>query len=230
MTTTLTTTLNRLKRANACRDRYAHLVRALGGVGYDHDAPINLLEILRHNGLDDCLWALRATEQDCESVARLIAADCAEAVLPIYEGEHPGDARPRAAIIVARAYARGEIDCSVLAAAWAAAREAARKVAGEAARAAAWAAAWAAAGAVARNAAREAAWNVAGEAARAAAGAAVRDAWASAAAAWAPAEDAVRDAWASAGAARAAAEDAQAAIIRGYLGGPDPPRSSPPGP
>ena len=55
---TLTTTLSRLKAEGACRERYEHLVRALGGVTFDHDAPINLLAILEHNGQDDCLWAL----------------------------------------------------------------------------------------------------------------------------------------------------------------------------
>jgi hypothetical protein len=47
-------------------DSYKHLVKALGGVTFDHDAPINLLTILEHNGAEDCLWALCATEQNCE--------------------------------------------------------------------------------------------------------------------------------------------------------------------
>jgi len=55
----LTTTLNRLKSANACTSRYEHLVKALGGVSFDHDAPIDLLTILEHNGVNDCEWALR---------------------------------------------------------------------------------------------------------------------------------------------------------------------------
>ena len=76
----LTTTLNRLKDRSACTDRYRHLVEKLGGVSYDHDRPINLLTILEHNGVGDCIWALRATEQECDRVARLMAADFAEAV------------------------------------------------------------------------------------------------------------------------------------------------------
>ena len=64
---TITTTLNRLKAAGACREGYAHLVQSLGGAGFDHDAPISLLTILESNGVGDTLWCLQksgATEQD----------------------------------------------------------------------------------------------------------------------------------------------------------------------
>ena len=57
----LTTTLNRLRAAGACETRYAHLLRALGGTSFDHDAPINLLTILEHNGVDDVEWTLEST-------------------------------------------------------------------------------------------------------------------------------------------------------------------------
>ena len=142
----LTTTLNRLRAAGACESRYAHLLRALGGTSFDHDAPINLLTILEHNGVDDCLWALCATAENCDQVARLMAADFAEAVLPLYELRYPNDLRPRSAIESARRFARGEITAAVLADARAAARDAVRDVArdaaGAAARAAVWDAAW----------------------------------------------------------------------------------------
>ena len=137
----LTTTLNRLHTAGACAGRYEHLVRALGGVTFDHDAPINLLTILDHNGTEDCLWALCATAENCDRVARLMAADFAEAVLPIYELDYQNDGRPRAAIVAARAYARGEIDS----AAWSAARSAAELAARSAVWSAADSAAWSAA-------------------------------------------------------------------------------------
>jgi len=42
-------------------------------------------------------------------VLRLLAADFAEHVLPIFEKKRPGDLRPREAIAAARAYARGKI-------------------------------------------------------------------------------------------------------------------------
>ncbi len=44
-----------------------------------------------------------------DTSARLFAADCAERVLPIFEREFPDDDRPRKAIEVVRALARGEI-------------------------------------------------------------------------------------------------------------------------
>jgi hypothetical protein len=42
----------------------------------------------------------------------LSAADCAERVLALFEGQYPGDDRPRKAIEAARAWARGEIRVS----------------------------------------------------------------------------------------------------------------------
>ena len=125
VTAKLTTTLNRLRAAGACSSGYAKLLAGLGGVGYDHDAPINLLTVLQTNGANDCLWALCATEQNCDKIARLIAADLAESVLHIYEGQYPKDSRPRAAIEAARTLATANDDAARAAAsdaAWAAAR------------------------------------------------------------------------------------------------------------
>jgi hypothetical protein len=127
-----------------------------------------------------------------ERTARLAAADFAEAVLPIFERDRPGDDRPRSAIQAARDYANGLIG----GAARDAARNAARNAAGDAAGAAANAAAWAAARNAARNAAKNATW------------AAARDAT------WAAAKDAT---WAAAwDAARDAAWGAQGEIILSY--------------
>ena len=102
--------------------------------------------------------------------ARLFAADCAERVLPLFESAMPGDGRPRAAIVAARAFADGEIDRAELAAAWAAAWAAgdtgdARDAGWAAERAAARAASWSArhaAGAV-WDAARAASWAADGD-------------------------------------------------------------------
>lgn len=155
--TRLTTTLALLRQYGACADGFRKL---LGHVGLDYprDAPINLLTVLDSNGLDDTLWCLYATEQNSDKLARLFAADCAEAVLYLFERERPGDMRPRQAIEAARAFARGEIDGSTRAAAEAAAWAA------DEARDAAW------------SAARDAAGDAAGAAARVAARAAARDA------------------------------------------------------
>jgi len=73
--------------------------------------------------------------QDHRSLA-LWAADCAGRVLPYFEGEHPGDDRPRRAIEAGQAWARGEIKVGEARAA-AIAAHAAREVDGAAAPAAA---------------------------------------------------------------------------------------------
>ena len=150
----LHTTLNRLQAAGACAGRYAVLLASLGGPSFDHDAPINLLTILESNGVDDCLWALCATAENCDQVAWLMAADCAELVLPTFERQYPDDRRPRAAIEAARGFALGTVTSTALAAAWAAARAAA-SAAAMAASAAASDADWAAASAAASAAAME---------------------------------------------------------------------------
>jgi len=96
------------------------------------DEPINLLTILETNGFDDALWALCATAENCDKVARLMAADFAEQVIPIWK-KYSQDKRPELAIKAARDFAEGRITRHELTAA------------GAAAWAAAWDAAWAAA-------------------------------------------------------------------------------------
>ena len=80
----LQTTLTAIKNAGACEGSYKHLLMAMGGTKADRDAPLNLLTILEHNGVDDALWALRLCPGH-EQVARLMATDFAEDVLPIFE-------------------------------------------------------------------------------------------------------------------------------------------------
>ena len=154
----LSTTFAKLKEFGACESGYKKLATHLGGITkYGRDKPINLLTILDSNGIEDCLWALRAAiESDRDKIARMFACDCAEAVLPIFESEKPDDPRPRKAIQTARDYAVGLATQEQLAAARVAAWDAAR----DAARDAAWAAAWAAA----RDAARDAVWAAAWDA------------------------------------------------------------------
>ena len=170
---TLTTTFKRLRSAGACETRYKFLRAALMGV--KDTEPINLLTILETNGLDDALWALSATAENCDKVARLMAADFAEEVLPIWK-KYSKDKRPELAIKAARDFANGLITNEERDAAW----DAARAAAGDAGWDAAWDAARAAAGAAARAAAGaaagDAAWAAAWDAARAAAGAAAGDA------------------------------------------------------
>ncbi len=108
---------------------------------------------------------MRRVETWTERTARLFAADCAEAALPIFEERYPADTRPRKAIAAARAFARGEIaEAWAESAANAAANTAAEAWAESAANAAAWSAA--------RSAARSAVWSAANAAAWSAANAA----------------------------------------------------------
>ena len=140
---TLTTTLKLLRKNHACTLLYKVLLTALGA-DYPRDKPINLLTILEHNGLDDALWALRATAENCDKAARLMAADFAEQALPIWLAAYPDDHRPELAIQAARDFANGLISAEELDAARSAARSATD-------------AAYAAADAAARSAARSAA-------------------------------------------------------------------------
>jgi len=181
----LSTTFALLHKAGACTGRYRYLAEALGGIKkYGRDKPIPLAVLLKHNGIADALWSLRAVPEDQaatrDKLARLFACDCAAHVLKFFGKAFPGDKRPREAIEVARRYARGKATEEELAAAWdaawAAAWAAARAAAGDAARAAAWDAAWAAAWAAARDAAWAAARDAAWAAARDAAGDAAGDA------------------------------------------------------
>ena len=185
----LSTTLAELKKHGACESGYKRLAKHLGGARkYGMDTPIDLLTILEGNGVADCIWALRAAvEPERDKIARLLAADCAESVLPIFEIARPGDPRPRQVIQVVRDYAVWVATDQQLDAARATAKDAARATAKDAAWAAAWAAAKDAAWAAAWAAAKDAAWAAAEDAARAAAWAAAKDA------AWAAARDAQRD-------------------------------------
>jgi hypothetical protein len=140
----LTTTLNLLHKAEACQPRYKVLVIALG-IDYPKDQEISLLTILETNGIDDALWALCATVQDCEKVARLMAADFAELVLPEWLKYYPNDDRPRLAIQAARDFANGVITAEHRSVAESAAWFAAWSAAESAAWFAAWSAAWSAA-------------------------------------------------------------------------------------
>jgi hypothetical protein len=151
------TTLNRLMSTRACRTIYAHLVRELGGTTFDHDAPINLLTILETNGVVDCLWALRATVENCDTVARLMAADLAEDVLPYWSSSYPTDNRLHECIDAARLFALGKITCEKLSDAAYAAESATWEARTTSASAAAWAAR-SAGDAVVTRAANVAAW------------------------------------------------------------------------
>jgi hypothetical protein len=104
----LTTTLRKLRDAHACTSRYTFLREALGAK-YGDTKPINLLHILETNGLSDALWAMQATVQNHDTVARLMAADFAARILPIWRKKYPKDDRPAKAIKATRDFALGKI-------------------------------------------------------------------------------------------------------------------------
>lgn len=205
----LYTTLRLLRQHDACKSSYTTLRKSLPA-RFGQDEAIPLMHILQTLNVQDTLWALRALHPGCEErgmvIARLMACDIVEGVLPIFEKRRPADTRPREAIAVTRRFAHGEATADELAAAEAAAR------------AAAWAVAWAAAWDAAGPAAGTAAGSAAGAAARAAAGPV---AWA---AAWIAAGASARAAagsaaWAAAGAAEG---KAQSEIVFAHLKGDRP--------
>lgn len=171
---TLTTTFKGLRTSSACISSYKKLAKNLGGIRkYGANTPINLLVILDSNGITEAIWCLRATEQNCDQISRLMAADFAESVLHLFEAEYPGDIGPRQTIQVARDFANGLVDAATMSAA----SDFAMSTARSAKKGTAWSAAWSAAGSAAEYAAWSAAeyaaeyatWSAAGSATCAAA-------------------------------------------------------------
>src|SRR5580765_8322321 len=171
----LTTTLAKLREHSAWESGYRKLLKSLGAK-WPADKPINLLRILKSNGVQDMLWCLRCTLEENFKVRLLMSADFAESVLKYFTKYDANDKRPAAAIKAARDLAAGRIT-QAQSDAWAAEAAEAAWAAGAAwAARAAWAAqaagaAWAAeaaeaAGAAGAAEAARAAW--AAEAARAA--------------------------------------------------------------
>lgn len=127
----LCTSFSKLHDADACPTGYgklANFIRDQYGVtpkDFGMDRPIPVALILRSNDIDDALWTIRNAVESIperDRFLRLLACDWAEHVLPIFEKRHPGDKRPRKAIAMARAFARGECTATELAEARRAAR------------------------------------------------------------------------------------------------------------
>ena len=135
------------KRLDACNEGYDMVAKALGGdSAYGMNKPIPLSAILEHAGIKNTFWCLRRLALDPlqQRDLRLFAADCAEHVLPCFEGRHPNDKRPREAIQAAKDFANGILSRGQLKiaadAAYAAANAANAANAADAAYAAAYAA------------------------------------------------------------------------------------------
>ena len=99
----LTTTLSKIRACYPCTQSWQTLLKSLGP-GFDSKAEINLLTILKSNGVLDMLWCLRATDQNSRLISAQLAIEFAEEVLPIFEEKYPVDQRPKKAIQAARDY------------------------------------------------------------------------------------------------------------------------------
>jgi len=98
------TTLNEIKKHNPCADGWPKLLKSLNKTKSD-DKELDLMDILKSNGIKDAVWALRCFDylDYC-----LFLADVAESVLHIYERKNKSKA-PRSAIEAIREYRLGKI-------------------------------------------------------------------------------------------------------------------------
>jgi hypothetical protein len=94
------TTLNKIKAFNPCKDGWEKLLTYLNKTESD-DEELSLLTILKSNGFDHALWALRTLE-GFDKEKRLMACDFAESVVHLAKDE-----RSVNAIKVSRNYANG---------------------------------------------------------------------------------------------------------------------------
>jgi hypothetical protein len=157
----LYTNLKLLREADACSSGMATLIASLPK-SQTAEKQISLAHILKSNGLDHALWALRATTVDARKYAARMSIDFALECLANFEKAYPDDTRPRSAIEAAGLFLDGKITLQELETARSAAWSAARSAAWSAAESAAWSAAWSARSAAesaARSAARSAAWS-----------------------------------------------------------------------
>ena len=110
----LTTTLAALKAQHPCLSGWERLLKSLPA-RYPKHAPINLRHILKSNGVDDMMWALRAATPDLPKLRVAICADMAARVLKHFQKRYPNDKRPRECIKACRQFVRGKISLATLA-------------------------------------------------------------------------------------------------------------------
>ena len=97
-------TLNQIKKHGPCRLGWNTLLASLNKTHADDD-PINIMDILKSNGLDDAVWCLRCCDYiDC----CLFLADVAESVLLFFEKTN-ASLSPRQAIDTIQQYKRDKI-------------------------------------------------------------------------------------------------------------------------
>ena len=109
----LTTTIKMLREAGAASNFLYCLSKKFHP---KEDVPFNVMTSMdlgvlwKDDGYEYVLWSLRATKEPCSTVARLMAADFAESLLPIYERDYPGGEQYRECVAAIRKYATGKID------------------------------------------------------------------------------------------------------------------------
>ena len=98
------TTLNIINSHRPCKSGWDELLKSLNKATPD-DEPLDLMYILKSNGIKDAIWALQCFDylDYC-----LFLADVAESALSIYETKGVSDA-PRKAIQAIRDYKVGQI-------------------------------------------------------------------------------------------------------------------------
>jgi len=100
-----------------CAKGLARLIRFTGRGTREH-APLLYSDILKSNGLADCLLAMNCTDKwmqpRADLVLRAFACICAYRALPAFERFYPADERPRAAIEAGWDFQRGLIDKAAL--------------------------------------------------------------------------------------------------------------------
>ena len=110
----LHTTLKLCREKGACVTGFKKLKESLGKGHSDTDL-IPLTRVLKANGLHDAIWALRATVEDSDYLAREFAIFCARQVLPLYEDKYPNDSKVRDCIDATERYNNKEITLEELA-------------------------------------------------------------------------------------------------------------------
>lgn len=104
----MNTTLNELRKHHPCSYGWGKLLAYLGKTEAD-DEPLSLMTILKSNGLEDTLWALRSVKGH-EPELRLFAVWCARQVQHLMD-----DPRSVEAVGVSERFARGLVTEEVLA-------------------------------------------------------------------------------------------------------------------
>ena len=99
-------TFEKIKSFNPCEDGWKLLLKNTNPE-MDMSKEVDLMEILKSNGIKDAVWALRCYDYMdwC-----LFICEVAESVLPIFEKKHPDDDRPRRVLQAIRDYKAGKIN------------------------------------------------------------------------------------------------------------------------